>query len=84
MLPSLQHLMFLDFNHVHSNGTKRILVCATDTNILILAIVTTISTENWLAFGHSANFQYNGVHDNASEFGNEYYMIFQDVTPCLP
>ena len=67
--------MMLHCFHAYSNGMKRIMVHATDTDVLVLAIVTAISMEDcelWLAFGHSAHFRYIGAHVIASELGNDY------------
>ncbi len=71
---------------------KRIIVNATDTDVLVLAIVTAISMvdgEIWLAFVHGAHFRYIGAHAIASELGNDYCrgLLFMhaisDVTQCL-
>ena len=48
---------------------------ATDTDVLVLAIVTVMRMEDcelWLAFGHGANFRYIASHVIASEIGNDY------------
>lgn len=67
--------MMLHCFHAYRNGMKRIMVHATDTDVLVLAIVTTIKMEDcelWLAFGHGAHFRYIGAHAIASELGNDY------------
>ncbi|XP_068224257.1 uncharacterized protein [Palaemon carinicauda] len=54
---------------------KRIMVHATDTDVLVLDIVTTISMKDcelWLAFGHGTHFRYIRAHVIASELGNDY------------
>lgn len=67
--------MMLHCFHAYRSGMKRIMVHATDTDVLVLAIVTTSKMEDceiWLAFGHGAHFRYIGAHAIASELGNDY------------
>jgi hypothetical protein len=69
-------IMFHCF-HAYRFDMKRIMVRATDTDVLVLAIVTAISIEDcepWSGFGHGANFRYIGVHAIASDLSNYYYI----------
>ncbi len=76
---------------------KRIIVHATDKDVLVLAIVTAISMIRLedctllLAFGHGTHFRYIGARVLASKLGNTYCrglpvhacMPYQDLTWCL-
>jgi len=58
--------------HCHQHSMKKIMVHATDTDVLVLAIVTASVLEGcdiWLA--HNKNFRYIAVHTIATELGED-------------
>ena len=74
--------------HAYQHGMKKIMVHATDTDVLVLAIATASVLEGceiWLAFGHNKNFRYIAAHTIAAELemigARDCYscMLFQAV-----
>ncbi len=66
--------MMLHCAHAHQGGLRKIMVHATDTDVLVLAIATVRvldGCEIWLAFGHGRNFRYIAVHTIAAVLGHE-------------
>ena len=54
---------------------KKIMVHATDTDVLVLAIATASVLERceiWLAFGHNKNFRYIAAHTITAELGDDW------------
>ena len=61
--------------HAHQHGLKKIIVHATDTDVLVLAIATARVLEGceiWLAFGHNKNFRYIAAHIITAELGDDW------------
>ena len=59
--------------HAHQHGLMKIMIHATDTDVLVLAIATATvlqGCEIWLAFGHGSKFWYIAVHTIAAIFGD--------------
>ncbi|MPC65847.1 hypothetical protein E2C01_059983 [Portunus trituberculatus] len=59
--------------HTYQQGHRKIMIHATDTDVLVLAITAASSLpgcEVWLAFGHGIKFRYIAVHDIASQLGD--------------
>ena len=66
--------MMLHMTDAYHHGQRKIMIHATDTDVLVLAIATASSLndcEIWLAFGHGKNFRYIAVHDIAAHLGGE-------------
>ena len=66
--------MMLHCAHAHQSSLRKIMVHATDTDELVLAIATVRvldGCEIWLAFGHGGNFRYIAVHTIATVLGHE-------------
>ncbi|XP_014677523.1 PREDICTED: uncharacterized protein LOC106817375 [Priapulus caudatus] len=64
--------MMLHCAHAFKHGLKKIMVHATDTDVLVLAIVATIQMrgcELWLAFGSGNTFRYIAAHTIADALG---------------
>ena len=69
------HRVMLHCAHAHQQGLKKIMVHATDTDVLVLAIATARALEGceiWLAFGHSKNFRYIAANTIAAELGDDW------------
>ena len=65
--------MMLHMAHTYQQGHRKIMIHATDTDVLVLAITAASSLpgcEVWLAFGHGTKFRYIAVHDIASQLGD--------------
>ena len=61
--------MMLHMVHAYQQGHRKIMIHATDTDVLILAITASSDLpgcEVWLALGHGTKFRYIAVHDIAS------------------
>ena len=61
--------------HAYKQGLKKIMVHATDTDVLVLAIATAKVLEGceiWLAFGNGNNFRYIAAHTIAVVLGEDY------------
>ena len=66
--------MMLHCAHAHQSGLRKIMVHATDTDVLVLTITTVRvldGCEIWLAFGHGRIFRYIAVHTIAAVLGHE-------------
>jgi len=65
------HCIMLHCAHAHQHSMEKIMLHATDTNVLVLAIVTAsvleAGCEIWLALGHNKNFRYIAAHTIATE-----------------
>ena len=64
--------MMLHMAHTYQQGHRKIMIHATDTDVLVLAITAASGfpgCEVWLAFGHGTKFWYIAVHDIASQLG---------------
>ena len=70
------HRIMLHCAHAYQHGImKKIMVHATDTDVLVLAIATASVLEGceiWLAFGHNKNFRYIAAHTIAAELGDDW------------
>ena len=67
--------MMLHCFHAYKLGIKKIMIHATDTDVLVLAIVTALKIDDceiWLAFGHGPYFRYIAAHTIAIEMGVHY------------
>ena len=66
--------------------SKKICIHATDTDVLVLAIASKLSTiELWLAFGHGNHFCYISAHDIAHKLGSvvsQGLPFFHALTGC--
>jgi len=74
-LEEADHHITLHCAHAYHHGIKKIMVHATDTDVLVLAIATARTLEGceiWLAFGHSKNFRYIAAHMIAAELGGDW------------
>ncbi len=68
------HCLMLHCAHAHQHGSKRIMVHATDTDVLLLAIATASMLEEseiWLAFGHAKSFRYIAAHSITAVLGDD-------------
>ena len=66
--------MLLHAAHAHGQGHCRILIQATDTDVVVLAITTANSIQDcelWIAFGHGKTFRYILAHAIAAQLGAE-------------
>ena len=66
--------MLLHAAHSYKHGHKKILIQATDTDIVVLAIRTAAilhECEIWVAFGHGKTFHYISAHSIAAALGTE-------------
>ena len=69
------HRIMLDCTRAHQHGLKKMMVHATDTDVLVLAIATARMLEGceiWLAFGHGKNFRYIAAHTIAAVLGDDW------------
>ena len=69
------HRIMLHCAHAYHHGMKKIMLHATDTDVLVLAIATASILEGceiWLAFDHSKNFRYIAAHTIAAELGDSW------------
>ena len=69
------HRIMLHCAHAYQHGMKKIMVHATDTDVLVLTIATASVLEGceiWLAFGHNKNFRYIAAHTIAAELGDDW------------
>ena len=60
--------------HAHKHGLMKIMIHATDTDVLVLAISMVIrmdGCEIWLAFGSGTRFRYIAAHTIASALGDD-------------
>ena len=76
MQEEADHCIMLHYTHAYHRGMKKIMVHATDTDVLVLAIGiarTLEGCEIWLAFGHSKNFRYIAAHTITAELGGDWY-----------
>ena len=65
--------MVLHTAHAHQAGHNSIMIHATDTDVVVLAISAASDlpeTELWLAFGHGNNFRYIAAHGIANQLGS--------------
>ena len=72
--------------HAYHHDIKKIMLHATDSGVLVLAIATANvlkECEVWLAFGHSNNLRYIAVHTIAVELGDDRYKG-PDCYLCMP
>ena len=68
------YCMMLHCAHAHQSSLRKIMVHATDTDVLVLAIATVRVLDGYeisLAFGNSRNFRYIAVHTIAAVLGHE-------------
>ena len=66
--------MLLHASHAYQQGQKRVLIQATDTDVVVLAIRTANilkDCELWVAFGHGKHFRYIAAHSIADELDDE-------------
>ena len=66
--------MLLHAAHSYKHGHKKILIQATDTDIVVLAVRTAAilhECEIWVAFGHGKTFRYISAHSIAAALGTE-------------
>ena len=66
--------MLLHAAHSYKHGHKKILIQATDTDVVVLAIRTAAilhECEIWVAFGHGKTFRYISAHSIAAALGTE-------------
>jgi hypothetical protein len=66
--------MILHAVDAYKQGYKRVMLHATDTNVLVLTICTISQFENcelWLAFGHAKHFRYIPAHLIATRLGKD-------------
>ena len=66
--------MLLHAYHAYQHGHRRILIQATDTDVVVLAIRTASVLEGcelWVAFGHGKTFRYIAAHSMATKLGAE-------------
>jgi len=69
------HRIMLHCAHAYQHGMKKIMLHATDTDVLVLAITTASVLEGceiWLGFGHKKNFRYIAAHTIAAELGDDW------------
>ena len=67
--------MMLHCFYAYKLGMKKIMIHATETDVLVLAIVTALKMDDceiWLAFGHGPHFRYIVAHTIAIEMGVNY------------
>lgn len=64
--------MMLHAADSHQKGLRKIVIEATDTDVVILAIATASKYDMkiWIAFGNSTNFRYISAHDIAHQLGS--------------
>ena len=68
------HRMMLHCAHAYHQGHRRIMVHATDTDVVVLAVSISIqlsSCEIWVAFGHGDKFRHIAAHSIAAVLGTE-------------
>jgi len=66
--------MLLHAAHAHGRGHCRIMIQATDTDVVVLAIKTANSIQDcelWIAFGHGKTFRYISAQAIATQLGAE-------------
>jgi len=71
------HRIMLHCAHAYHHGMKKIMVRATDTDVLVYTCHrytarTLEGFEIWLAFGHSKNFRYIAAHTIAAELRGDW------------
>jgi len=78
------HRMMLHYTHAYKHDMKKMMLHATDIDVLVLAITTASVLEGcevWLAFGHNKHFRYIAAHTIAAELGDDWYkgLLFMDA-----
>ena len=64
--------MFLHASRAHQRGLTRIIIKATDTDVVVIAVATASvfsDGELWIAFGHGNHFRYIPAHEIAHSLG---------------
>ncbi|MES9882295.1 MAG: hypothetical protein ABW185_15600 [Sedimenticola sp.] len=80
--------MLLHASHAYQQGYRRIIIRATDTDVLVLAVAVASVLDGcklWLAFGHGVNFRNIPAHVIAANLGAERpcgMLFFHGISGC--